>query len=203
MEVRNHLSHARNAARHAANQVMLIPVVDPHIRMGRPDQHRVDSPVPPLQIVHVPVHGVVPRHRIVEVAILNHHLRLNETGLRPLERRKVVAGTVIPCADTAFIPPMADVGQSRFVFGLAAEFDATRPKIFHCQTFWDRNLLTSWRETRILRMRDHAGKQHRDHRPEQLGFHGAPFYKFRRSPQRKHCGASELRFQRKNRATRT
>jgi len=29
MEVRNHLSHARNAARHAANQVMLIPVVDP------------------------------------------------------------------------------------------------------------------------------------------------------------------------------
>jgi hypothetical protein len=54
-----------------------------------------------------------------------------------------------------------------------------------------------------LRMRDHAGKQHRDHRPEQLGFHGAPFYKFRRSPQRKHCGTSELRFQRKNRATRT
>jgi hypothetical protein len=151
MEVRNHLSHARNAARHAANQVMLIPVVDPHIRMGRPDQHRLDSPIPPLQIVHVPVHGVVPRHRIVEVAILNHHLRLNETGLRPLERRKVVAGTVIPCADTAFIPPMADVGQSRFVFGLAAEFDATRPKIFHCQTFWDRNLLTSWRETRISR----------------------------------------------------
>jgi hypothetical protein len=29
MEVRNHLSHARNAARHAENQVMLIPVVDP------------------------------------------------------------------------------------------------------------------------------------------------------------------------------
>jgi hypothetical protein len=72
---------------------------------------------------------------------------------------------------------MADVGQSRFVFGLTAEFDATRPKTFHCQTFWDRNLLTSWR-----RMRDQAGKQHRDHRPEQLGFHGAPFYKFRRSP---------------------
>jgi hypothetical protein len=47
---------------------------------------------------------------------------------------------------------MADVGQSRFVFGLAAEFDATRPKTFHCQTFWDRNLLTSWR-----RMRDQAG----------------------------------------------
>lgn len=98
---------------------------------------------------------------------------------------------------------MADVGQSRFVFGLAAEFDATRPKIFPRHTFWDRNLLTSWWETRILRMRDHAGKQHRDHRPEQLGFHGAPFYKFRRSPQRKHCGTSELRFQRKNKATRT
>jgi hypothetical protein len=56
----------------------------------------------------------------LKVAILNHHLRLNETGLRPLERPKVVAGTLC-----------------------------------------------------------------------------GPFYKFRRSPQRKHWGASELRFQRK------
>ena len=37
MEVGDHLLHAGNASRHAADQVVLIPVVDSHIGVGRPN----------------------------------------------------------------------------------------------------------------------------------------------------------------------
>jgi hypothetical protein len=45
VKVVNHLANARNAARHRANHVVLIPVVDAHVRIGRPDEHGIDSAV--------------------------------------------------------------------------------------------------------------------------------------------------------------
>src|SRR5580704_13980317 len=37
MKVRYHLLDARDTARHGADQIVLIPVVDPDIRINRPD----------------------------------------------------------------------------------------------------------------------------------------------------------------------
>ena len=90
MEVRNHLLHAGDAARHAANQVVLIAIVDSHVWICRPDQDGIDSAVPLFEIVEVTIDGVLAGDRIVEVAILNHHLRLHETGLRPLQCGQIV-----------------------------------------------------------------------------------------------------------------
>ena len=152
MEVGNHLANSRNAARHAANQVVLVAVVDAHVRVGRPDQDRIDSAEALVEIVEVAVDGVLARDRIVEVAVVDHHLRLDETGLRPLELRAIVAGTVVADADAALVAPVADVGQPRFVLVRATELGAGEPEIFHghAQAIGCGDLLIGGLEARVL-----------------------------------------------------
>ena len=52
-----------NAAGHAANHVVLIAVVDPHVRIGRPDQHGIDAAIALLKIVKIAVDGVFARQQ--------------------------------------------------------------------------------------------------------------------------------------------
>ena len=91
VKIRNHLPHAGNSSRHAANHVVLIAVVDSHVRISRPDQHRIDSSVALFQIVEIAIDGVAVGDGIIEIAVLHHHLGLEETGLCPLECGEVVA----------------------------------------------------------------------------------------------------------------
>ena len=79
MEVSNHLAHAFNATGHGLDHLKLVAVVDAHVGIRGPDKHRVDSAVALFKIVEVPAYGVAAGGRVVEVSILDHHLRLYET----------------------------------------------------------------------------------------------------------------------------
>ncbi len=85
MKVGDHLFHAFDAAGHGAHHVVLIAVVDAHVRIGRPDENRIDAAVSLLEVVEIAIDRVLAGDRIVEVAVVHHHLRLNEAGLGPLQ----------------------------------------------------------------------------------------------------------------------
>jgi hypothetical protein len=102
MEVGNHLPYPGNTSRHAANHVVLIPIVDSHVRVGWPDQDRINTAVALLKVVKVPVHGVLPRDGIIKVPILNHHLGLHETRLRPFQGGQIVPSTIVANTNTTF-----------------------------------------------------------------------------------------------------
>jgi len=90
MKIGNHLPHARYTSGHAANHVMLVPVIDAHIRIRRPDQHRINAAISLFEIVEISIHRIFVGYRIVKIAVFHHHLWLNKTGLGPLERGHVV-----------------------------------------------------------------------------------------------------------------
>ena len=58
-------------------------VIDADVRIDGPDQDGVDAAVSLLQIVEIAIDGVLAGFGIVEVAVLDHHLRLDEARLRP------------------------------------------------------------------------------------------------------------------------
>ena len=78
MKISNHLPHAFHAAGHRAHHILLVPVVDSHVWIGGPDEHGVDAAVALFQVVEITVNGVFSGDWIVEVAVMHHHLRLNE-----------------------------------------------------------------------------------------------------------------------------
>src|SRR5579872_7433687 len=97
---------------------MLVAVVDPHVGISWPDQHRIDAAEALLQVIEIAVDSVFACDRIVEVAILDHHLRLNEARLGPLQRWHVVARTTVSDPDEPLITPMCDISKPAFlVFG--------------------------------------------------------------------------------------
>ena len=51
VEICDHLLHPGHASGHGANHVVLISVIDAHVRIGGPDKHRVDSSISLFQIV--------------------------------------------------------------------------------------------------------------------------------------------------------
>ena len=61
MKVGDHLPHALDAARHGLDHLKLVAIVDPHVRIGRPHQHRIDAAVALFQIVEIAVDGVAAR----------------------------------------------------------------------------------------------------------------------------------------------
>jgi len=62
----------------------LIAVVDSDIRIGVPDENAIDAAITFLKIVQVAIYRVFSSHRIIEIAIFHHHLRLEEAGLESL-----------------------------------------------------------------------------------------------------------------------
>lgn len=67
MEIGDHLFHAGNATGHTANHVVLVAVIDAHVRVGRPDQDGVDPAVSLLEIVDITVDGVLAQDGIIKV----------------------------------------------------------------------------------------------------------------------------------------
>ncbi len=121
---------------------MLVPVVGSHVRISGPDQHGIDPAVSFLQIIEVPIHGIATGNRIVKIPILHHHLRLEETRLRPLEYGQVVARAVIADADATFVTPVTDVGQPGIVLVPATSLGSALPRPFHDEAVGRWNLLT-------------------------------------------------------------
>ena len=90
MKVCDRLPHSRYASGHRANEIVLVAIVDSHIWVRGPDEHGINTAVSFLQVIEITVHGVAARNWIIEVTVVNHHLRLEKTGLGPLESRQVV-----------------------------------------------------------------------------------------------------------------
>jgi hypothetical protein len=78
MKVGNHLANTFNAARHGAHHVQLIAVIDTHVGVGGPNEYGVNAPIALIEIVEVAVDSISMSYGIVEIAIVHHHLRLNE-----------------------------------------------------------------------------------------------------------------------------
>jgi hypothetical protein len=85
-------SHTRRAAGHGANQIKRVAVVDPEVRVRRPDQSLVDSTIALVQITEPFVNSVpraigpVSQRLVVEESVVWMHLRANVSRLRPFQR---------------------------------------------------------------------------------------------------------------------
>ena len=106
VEVGDHLANAFDAAGHGLDHLQLVAVVDAHVWIGGPDEHGVDAAVAFFEIVEIAVDGVAAGDGVIEVAVLDHHLRLDEAGLGPLERGQFVARWVEGGADAALGAPV-------------------------------------------------------------------------------------------------
>src|SRR5208337_1131680 len=78
-----------------------------------PNQNRVNPAVALLEVVQITVYCIFAGDGIVEVPLLDHHLRLNEAGLRPLQLRPPILGAVVTHANQALASPVADVVEPR------------------------------------------------------------------------------------------
>ena len=125
VEIRHHLPDARQAARQRAHHVVLIAGIDADVAINRPHQHAVDAAIAPFQIIQVTIHSVFTGHWIVEIAVLHHHLRLNETALRPLERGPIILGARVMHFAQPLLPPMAHRVEpcGRLLFGWRPQED--------------------------------------------------------------------------------
>ena len=79
-----------------------------------------DAAVTEVEIGQIAVYGVFARDGIVEVAILDHHLRLHEAGLGPLQRGDCVARGIVSDSDAALVAPVGDVGEPAIMRGREA-----------------------------------------------------------------------------------
>mmetsp|Transcript_41611 Transcript_41611/g.97737 ORF Transcript_41611/g.97737 Transcript_41611/m.97737 type:complete len:370 (-) Transcript_41611:7873-8982(-) len=95
LEVLHHAFHAGHAAGHVAQQVPLVAVVHPTVRVHRPQQHAVDAAIALAQVIEQPLHGVDALDRVVQQTVLHHHLRLHEAALCPLQLRAAVLCVVV------------------------------------------------------------------------------------------------------------
>ena len=91
MEISNHSAHSFDPARHIPDHVLLIAIVNSHVWVRRPNEHGVDATVSFLQVVKIPVDRVAMNDWIIEIPVLDHHLRLEETRLSPLEGSEIVS----------------------------------------------------------------------------------------------------------------
>ena len=142
MKIGDHLLDPCDAPRQGTNHVVLVAVVNANIRIHRPDEHGVNATVTLLQIVQVSINGVMSRAGVVEEAVFDHHLRLDETGLRPLEFRSFIFLPGITCPDPCLHPPMGDVLQPSFVIFRRAYFRLARRGLDRIEAIWSGNLIS-------------------------------------------------------------
>ena len=151
MEVGNHLAHTINAAGHGLNHLKLVAVVDPHVWIGSPDEHRINAAVALFYIVEVAIDSVTASQLIVEIAIVNHHLRLHKARLGPAECRHLVARRIESGADAALGAPVFNVAQPALVcIGRAPRLHGTLDGMEKQIAGGSGNLLVHGRELRIL-----------------------------------------------------
>src|SRR3984957_7906523 len=115
MKVSDHLFDSGNTSRHSTKQVILIAIVNSYVGIYRPDQYGIDATVAFLEIVQIFIYGIFSPGRIVEVTIFDHRLRLNKTGLRPLQFLTFVFLPRIARPEPCFTPPAGNVVEPELV----------------------------------------------------------------------------------------
>src|SRR3954453_13127804 len=105
MKLADHLLHARKATWQIAEQIVFITIVDADVRIDGPEQDRIDPTVSLDKVVKITIDGVFSGDRIVEIAIFNHCLWLNECALRPEQLRSMVLSIIVLNAFAGRIAP--------------------------------------------------------------------------------------------------
>ena len=105
MELVDHFADARDAARQIAVHIVLIAIVDADVRIDGPEQNGVDAAVALVDVVEIAIDRVFARDRVVEIPILDHHLRLNERRLAPFQLGTLILGIVIFDALAGVVAP--------------------------------------------------------------------------------------------------
>src|ERR1700677_1798617 len=108
VKVRDHLLDAGRTPRHRENHVKLIAVIDSKVRVYRPNEYGIDSSVASGDVIGIPVHRILTRRGVIQIAVLYNCLWLDETRLCPLQRRGFVSRWVITNVDPAFQPPVIE-----------------------------------------------------------------------------------------------
>ena len=111
VEILDRAFQSGQPARKIRGHVELVAIVDADVRIDIPEQDAVQPAEALLQIVQVAIHGVATGHRIIEIAVLHHHLRMHEVALRPLQFRAAVVGVVVADAGQVLAAPVAQLGD--------------------------------------------------------------------------------------------
>ena len=98
----------------------------------------------------------LPATRIVEVAILHHHLRLDETGLGPRGGSVRITIPVVSDPDETFGPPVANVLQPHGMLVLGTNGGRAFPRAMNRQATGRGNLLPDRVRRSVLRDEDAA-----------------------------------------------
>ena len=153
MEVGDHPADAFDAAGHGLHHLELVAVIDAHVGIGGPDQYRVDAAVALFEVVEITVHSVAAGDRIVEVAVVDHHLRLHEAGLGPLEGGQRVARGIVGDANAALRAPVLDVAEPALMGECGARrLQRSFPGEVQVHAVGRGNLLSSGRIQCVLRV---------------------------------------------------
>src|ERR1700722_229926 len=151
MKVSDHLFDSGNTSRHSTKQVILIAIVNSDVGIYRPDQYGIDTTVALLEIIEIFIYGIFSRDRIVEVTIFDHHLRLDKTGLRPLQFLAVVFLPGIARPEPRFTPPASNVVEPELVIVRGTALRWSEIGSNWVKAFRARNLIAIRRVMGILR----------------------------------------------------
>src|SRR5438105_11560226 len=127
MKIRHHLFQSLHTAGHGARHVMLVSIVDACVWINRPNEYGIDPAVTLLEVIEIAIDCVFARDRIVEIAVVHHHLRLDKAMLTPLKLRQCVAGGIVPDINTAFRTPVCNFGEPVTMSGRCASGGSAQP----------------------------------------------------------------------------
>jgi hypothetical protein len=83
VEVFDKTPDAGEAARQVMEEIVLVAIIDADIGTEWPYQDTIDSTITPIDVVQIPVDGVVASCRIVKESVVHHHLWLHKARSRP------------------------------------------------------------------------------------------------------------------------
>src|SRR6516164_3140556 len=111
MKVGDHLAKRGDTAGHVAQEIELVAIIDADVGIYRPEQDTIDAAVAFIEVIEVAIDGVAAGYGIVEIAVLDHGLRLHETALCPGEGGARVDFGIESGAGALFVTPGADVAE--------------------------------------------------------------------------------------------
>ena len=165
MKISDHLLDSRNPAWHRTKQIILVAIVNSDVGIYGPDQYGIDAAVARLQIIQIFVDRIFSRHRIVEVPIFHHCLRLNKTGLRPLQFLAVILPPGIAGPEPCISPPPSDVVEPELIVVRGAGLGWSERRANRIETFRSRNLIAVRSVVSVLR----RGIESKEHNNEETG----------------------------------
>ena len=107
MERVDRVTQSVEAAGQVVGEIDLVAVVDADVRIDVPEQHAVDAAEARVEVVEIAVDGVLGALDVVEIAVLDHRLHVDEVALRPREFGPSIGRVVVADAHEVFLAPLA------------------------------------------------------------------------------------------------